>query len=246
MPRRALNFSLGTLLIAAIGLSALLGGILTLNRNAALYEKQRQMTSDQLYDIAWRIRAHMDQTQSEFYPPTLENFAATGALNISQLYFTNPRFAELDEAFVTISGLKRQDGHCIWLYENLPDDENSGGRFALVVQGEALVPVWMPEATFREELRETLKRPNTKTVLNNRKASAYGWPVPGATIEAGRMVIDRCIVSAIKSSAGQSTQLYYFNIRQKPPAVPIILFAISTLAALTLFVRSRRAEQVTA
>src|SRR5436190_126244 len=89
MPRR-FNFSLGSLLLATSSVSALLSGIIELNRNADLYIKQQEMTSAQLYDIAWQIRAHMDETHGEFYPATLDDLAAKNALDFPQRFFTNP------------------------------------------------------------------------------------------------------------------------------------------------------------
>jgi len=245
MPRSAFNFSLGTLLIAAIGISALLGGILTLNRNTELYKSQQVSTYDQLYDISWQIRAHMDQTQAEFYPASIEDLAAANALDYPERYFTNLRFAELDTGFCTVSGLKRQDGHCIWLFENLPADEGHSGRYVLVIQGEALVPQWMSDETFQDELRDTLKRPGTKVVSNDRKAAPHGWPIPGAKVENNRIEIPTTFRPSGAGPGPVWRDKYYFNIRRNTPAVPVTLFAISTLAALALFIHMRRRQGVT-
>jgi hypothetical protein len=251
MPRRALNFSLGTLMLGAISISALIGGILELNRNAEINYKQMEVTTNQLYDIAWRIRAYMDQSQSEFYPATLESLNEKGALDFPQRYFTNPRFAELDEAFVTISGIKRQDSQCIWLYENLPPDCHDG-RLAMVIQGEALVPMWFSEEEFRLRLKESLKRTGTCLASNNRKASISGWPIPGAKVESDRIVMGDYPTPNSGSSRGpsiRSGEAYYFNIRSGHTGVSLGLYVIAFIAgvwSISLFIHNRRTEHVTA
>jgi hypothetical protein len=229
MPPSKLNFSLGSLLLAAFSLSALLGGILTLNLNGELYRKQQLMTSTQLFDLAWQIRAQMDRTSSEFYPGTLDELASKKALDVPQRFFTNPRLAELDSGFFTVAGVRRQDMGCVWLYENLPSDCRDG-RFALVIQGEALVPVWFSEEQFQLELRDTLSRPGTKVNLNNRTSAESGWPIPGSSIEADRIELKR---------AAGGKEIYRFGIRAGTPAVPVGLFGAAVILALALFVHQR-------
>ena len=234
MTRPTFKYSLADLLLTVITFAGLMGGILTKEAAEGLYEKQKPLTSGRLYDLAWRIRAFMDQTQNEDYPDDLAAIFKNPKPDAADTVpaHTDPRFPELDTAYSTIAGLKRKDVGCIWLYENVPA-ELIDGRFVLLVQGEALVPLWLNEETFQRELRSTLSRPGVRTLVNDRKT--WDWPTPDVQIANGRMTFSRVNPAGERVVSAE----YLMNVRPFAGIAPWLIFGVALVAAVLMFLQPK-------
>ncbi|MGD0089488.1 MAG: hypothetical protein ABSE73_06165 [Planctomycetota bacterium] len=173
--RRPFQYSLASLVLAAIGVGAAGGWIFFMVLEYGQYVRAKEGTDTARSNLVMTssiVYVYVNNVNRDGkYPGCLDDLQYPAPfLNGFFPAFTNCRCAESDVGFYTVSGLTMRDAGAMWLYDELPEKARGLGRLVLRIKPDGYCePELLSEAEFQRALAKTLAIPGTRVVANNRR-----------------------------------------------------------------------------